>query len=322
MRRLTPILFALMLVPVATFAADSKGAVTVFPFDFTESKVDKGSRIVLEEEVRSVTTEMLANFGYNVMTGETQLQLLEDKGIDPGKVGDASSWLGTARQIRAAYFITGTVTASEGTNVAFVRLFRVRDGVQLKSMQLEGKEIREMRESFRKQSATFFSTVPGVAPPAPAGGSTSTASTPKVAKVAPAPAIAADMVAAGQFKVNETAAYDTTTNLTWQRRVGKKPFSEPPDEYCAHLNLGGTTGWRLPTKDELLGLVTTSDDGSGPTIDRAAFPETPSSWYWTTTREGEGDFLQAWKVNFEDGRSEQSFVKSRRSKPALVRCVR
>jgi Protein of unknown function (DUF1566) len=65
-------------------------------------------------------------------------------------------------------------------------------------------------------------------------------------------------------------------------------------------NLCGSGAWRLPTKDELLGIVKTTE---APTIDIVWFPNTPlNSVYWTSTLypiTGGADF--AWIVSFNDG---------------------
>ena len=45
-------------------------------------------------------------------------------------------------------------------------------------------------------------------------------------------------------------------------------------------NLCGSAAWRLPTKDELLGIVKPSES---PRIDNTWFPNTPSYWYWTSS---------------------------------------
>ena len=63
-------------------------------------------------------------------------------------------------------------------------------------------------------------------------------------------------------------------------------------------NLCGSAVWRLPTKDELLGIVKTSQS---PTIDNAWFPNTQlNSSYWTSS-----PYLDvahfAWYVGFNDG---------------------
>ena len=63
-------------------------------------------------------------------------------------------------------------------------------------------------------------------------------------------------------------------------------------------NLCGSGAWRLPTKDELLGIVKTTE---APTIDNAWFPNTPQySAYWTSSPYP-GYAYFAWYVYFYDG---------------------
>ncbi len=62
-------------------------------------------------------------------------------------------------------------------------------------------------------------------------------------------------------------------------------------------NLCGSNAWRLPTKDELLGIVKTSEY---PTIDNSWFPNTVDRYYWTSSPfAGGADY--AWSVDFYDG---------------------
>lgn len=72
------------------------------------------------------------------------------------------------------------------------------------------------------------------------------------------------------------------------------------EKYVADINAlnlcgFGTTGWRLPTRRELLGIVL--NDGSNPSIDASYFPGTQISWYWTSDTYAPGPSY-AWIVNF------------------------
>ncbi len=63
--------------------------------------------------------------------------------------------------------------------------------------------------------------------------------------------------------------------------------------------LCGANDWRMPTIDELLGIV---KNGNTPAIDTTYFPNTPSDYFWSSSpydynRSG------AWVVNFSDGYS-------------------
>ncbi|HRX71242.1 MAG: DUF1566 domain-containing protein [Gammaproteobacteria bacterium] len=56
--------------------------------------------------------------------------------------------------------------------------------------------------------------------------------------------------------------------------------------YTAAVNAAGLCGftdWRLPTKKELLQLVDVEIPSPGPTIESVYFPNTRSSWYWSSS---------------------------------------
>ncbi|WP_057505395.1 DUF1566 domain-containing protein [Stenotrophomonas nitritireducens] len=100
--------------------------------------------------------------------------------------------------------------------------------------------------------------------------------------------------------VHETVL-DTSTGLEWQAA----PFAESMKhaaavKACAELRLGGHDDWRLPTRAELLTLV--DDTRCSPAIDTDAFPNTPSTWFWTSTVYAADDSY-AWFVSFGYGYS-------------------
>jgi len=78
--------------------------------------------------------------------------------------------------------------------------------------------------------------------------------------------------------------YDTRTKLTWQRSVPPTTYLwEAAATRCSgdEISALGGSGWRLPTKKELLTLVDYAVEPPGPTIDDSAFPDTPAGSYWT-----------------------------------------
>lgn len=112
------------------------------------------------------------------------------------------------------------------------------------------------------------------------------------------------------------AVLDTSTGLEWQAI----PFAESMThaaaaKACAELRLGGHDDWRLPTRAELLTLV--DDTRYSPAIDTDAFPDTPNTWFWTSTGYA-GDKAYAWVVDFGDG---NSYI-DRRADYHRVRAVR
>jgi len=53
--------------------------------------------------------------------------------------------------------------------------------------------------------------------------------------------------------------------------------------YCTSLYVGGVTGWRLPTKDELLSLVDKSVAGSPKLPAGHPFLNVAALYYWSST---------------------------------------
>jgi len=109
----------------------------------------------------------------------------------------------------------------------------------------------------------------------------------------------------------------------WQRRVTARLSQPEAVRYCASLSLEGISGWRLPTPQELQRIRFKPGGlfGGGssrhyciPSIDQAAFPETPADLFWTSRVAPDGT---AWYVGFDDGRTHRDV-----SSDALwVRCI-
>jgi hypothetical protein len=90
----------------------------------------------------------------------------------------------------------------------------------------------------------------------------------------------------GRYTLTAETVYDANTKLTWQRSVPATMVAmNGAATYCAGPEaaaLGGA-GWRVPTGKELLTLVDFSVAPPGPTIDAAAFPDTPGAFFWSST---------------------------------------
>jgi Protein of unknown function (DUF1566) len=107
----------------------------------------------------------------------------------------------------------------------------------------------------------------------------------------------------------------------WQREVDPTPRAHAEAvSYCSALVVDGANGFRLPASAELRTLlyepvgIADPPDACTPSIDQAAFPETPSAEHWTSTeRAGEPVY-----VDFADGRTHTAAA----STAFFVRCVR
>ena len=102
------------------------------------------------------------------------------------------------------------------------------------------------------------------------------------------------------------AVQDKQTGLTWARNayIAKKraPWQEAM-KFCQDLEIGNQKGWRLPTKEEIITILDTSQ--SGPALpDGHPFknlPRSGRSGYWTST-EYEGDSKSVWVVSMHRGK--------------------
>jgi hypothetical protein len=130
--------------------------VAVLPLNIRAKAMDDTTRETLEEAVRTVAGDALAQYGYTVLTGENTLQLLTDNGVDPTKTCDSSCGLEAARELKAQLFLSGSVTREGKGYVVFIRLFSQERGQQIASVQIEGDTPRDLRHSFSAQAPAFF----------------------------------------------------------------------------------------------------------------------------------------------------------------------
>ncbi len=110
---------------------------------------------------------------------------------------------------------------------------------------------------------------------------------------------------------------DNVTGLQWQRTLSIGTYTwTNAVTYCADLDYGGYSDWRLPTAPE---LETLPDYGrSHPEIDTTIFPDTPSEMFWTSSSVA-NDSTSAWYVYFAN--NYMSYT-SKTATNIYARCVR
>ncbi len=117
-----------------------------------------------------------------------------------------------------------------------------------------------------------------------------------------------------RYTIANGTVYDTQTKLTWQQEFPTSSFTwADAKTYCSNLSLDGT-GWRLPAINEIQTIV---DESTNPSVDLAAFPMTPSDYFWSSSIVVE-DPTRAWTCFFTNG-STYSFTMTTAKN---VRCVR
>ena len=113
---------------------------------------------------------------------------------------------------------------------------------------------------------------------------------------------------------------DDGSTYNWYQASGTYDATYNPtsQDVCGSLNLGGHSDWRLPTKKELMSIVDYSIPYPGPTIDTIYFPNTKSSYYWSSTTYAYYT-PAAWGVDFGNS-SVYGYYKE--NGYGSVRCVR
>jgi hypothetical protein len=88
----------------------------------------------------------------------------------------------------------------------------------------------------------------------------------------------------GSASTDWACTKDNVTNLIWSLQSGYGDWTTyaattMPADTNAASRCGFNTGWRLPTRRELLSIV--HYGGQFPSIDSNYFPATQTNWYWT-----------------------------------------
>lgn len=103
------------------------------------------------------------------------------------------------------------------------------------------------------------------------------------------------------------AVLDKQTGLTWARNAGiaKRGLTwQEAVKFCQDVEIGNRKGWRLPTKEELITLLDTSQSKpalpDGHPFKNVAGAGSTTTPYWTSTEYGD-DSKSAWIVDFYVG---------------------
>lgn len=94
---------------------------------------------------------------------------------------------------------------------------------------------------------------------------------------------------------------DERTGLIWEVTTpsATKTWTVAKTDATSFSACGKSSGWRLPTVKELLGIVLFNDISTIPVIDTAYFSNTASAGYWTSTEVADANAtVEAWIVNF------------------------
>ncbi len=95
-----------------------------------------------------------------------------------------------------------------------------------------------------------------------------------------------------------------STRLMWQKEDDNVERSWGSAlSYCQNLNIGGYEDWRLPNVVELQSIKDYSIDSL---LDQTYFPNTNSSYYWTSTYRKSGG--AAWRISFENDAASNASV--------------
>jgi hypothetical protein len=120
-----------------------------------------------------------------------------------------------------------------------------------------------------------------------------------------------------RFEIRDETVRDLNTMLVWQRGTGPAPLGwETAKDYCDRLSLAGQSGWRLPSTKEMQTIV--DETRHDPALDPAAFPNTPSEFFWTSTPVNKSGVNLAIYFSAKDGTTEELGV----TENFYVRCVR
>jgi hypothetical protein len=93
--------------------------------------------------------------------------------------------------------------------------------------------------------------------------------------------------------------YDLVTELRWSRDAASAADYDAAWRHCSQLD---GSGWRVPTRIELVSLIDFTQDSGSPTIDPTVFPSVLGLRTWTSSAvAGDGGASGYWSVDFATG---------------------
>jgi hypothetical protein len=122
------------------------------------------------------------------------------------------------------------------------------------------------------------------------------------------------------YTVNGSSVIDSVTGLEWEKSATPSLEWVPAGEHCAALG----SGWRLPTRLELISLMDYgSADAANAALPKAFVPSTGTASYWSSS-ESAKDPKNAWFVNFDAGGASPFWAKQDTGllSELSVRCVK
>jgi hypothetical protein len=111
---------------------------------------------------------------------------------------------------------------------------------------------------------------------------------------------------------------DNVTGLAWQRRIDSRLYTWDDAQRactCLSIDQSGPGSWRLPSRIELASIADWTT--AAPAIDSAAFPDTPSDDFWSSSLFTSEDDLRL-LVFFQTGYTSFGIYSDR----YYIRCVR
>jgi len=277
--------WALLLVLAARTAgaAELRDLLAVLEVAVEDNAVPDSAAVLLTDQLRSASRKV-AGERLKIMTRENMTELLPPGTNQRCFVGACLAQIGVMLQAR--YVMGGTIRKGGKRLALTVEAYDSNSRNLLGSEVLFSQNVDELFDLVLKEAPGWVrSWIPVLA------AATVATAPPEAAPVVsapPAPVVAANpppSSVVGRYLVGADTVRDTKTGLTWQRKVRADRYNwNDAKAYCAALGLVGG-GWRLPTKEELEGLV---DKSAGiRTIEHEAFPDTPDySGFWSSTPAG------------------------------------